>query len=264
MSAQPSAHTAALQLDQAARSCEEAAHLASIAPQRARAWAEQLILSEGSLPVRDPLPADRNPTAGRPRPGDNADQKTVKLDIGRPEIEPHIDGPGSDGVKSDDVLKLSTTNRDHRPTLDAPPPNSSILVDEKFLYRTDHDGRVISAHAVLDRIDLQHPRDTAAQRRLAGKLTGDHAGHIFARIFGGPIGTMNLVPMKGSKVNLSQYKVIENHWRRLIDRGEAIDVSVRFSYDDDAVRPHKIRVRYEHADGIVRRTIDNSPHRGAK
>jgi hypothetical protein len=263
MSAHPSARTTALHLDQAARSCEEAAHLASIAPQRARAWAEQLIRSGGSLPVQDPLAAERNPTAEHPRPDDNADQKTIKLDIGRPEVEPHIDGSGSGDVEADDVLKLSTTNRDHLPTLDAPPPNSSILVDEKFLYRTDHGGRVISAHAVLDRIDLQHPRDAAAQRRLAGKLMGDHAGHIFARIFGGPIGTMNLVPMKGSEVNLSQYKVIENHWRRLVDQGEAIDVSVRFNYADDAVRPHKIRVRYEHADGIVRRTIDNSPHRGA-
>jgi hypothetical protein len=260
MSAQPSARTAALQLDQAARSCEEAAHQASIAPQRARAWAEQMIRPEARGPARAPQPTERRSGFARPAPEGGRSPNTTKIDPGHSGAEPRIERNG-DG--SDDVLKLSTTNPDHLPTLNAPPPNSSILVDETFLYRTDQAGRVVSARAVLDRIDLLHPRDTTAQRKLVGKLPGDHAGHIFARIFGGPIGTMNLVPMRGSKVNLSQYKTVENHWRRLIEQGEEVEVSVGLAYVGDAVRPHRIRLLYEWADGAERIAIDNSPTKGA-
>jgi hypothetical protein len=260
MSAQPSARTAAVQLDQAARSCEEAAHQASIAPQRARAWAEQMIRAEVGVPARDPHPAERRPVPAGPAPGGGRNQNTTKIDNGQSDVEPRV---GRDGDEPDDELKLSTTNPDHLPTLNAPPPNSSILVDEKFLYRTDQAGRVVSARAVLDRVDLQHPRDATAQRKLVGKLSGDHAGHIFARIFGGPIGTMNLVPMRGHKVNLSQYKTVENHWRRLIEQGEDVEVSVRLAYVGDAVRPHRIRLLYEWADGAERIAIDNSPTEGA-
>ncbi len=143
----------------------------------------------------------------------------------------------------------------------APPANAKFRVDSKFDYETDNAGRVISAKAVLDLIDLGHPRDSTAQRKLAGKLPGDHAGHIFARIFRGPIGRMNLLPMHGTTVNLSQYKTLENHWRRLIQQGESVDVSVSFRFSDDSQRPDTIRVRYKHAGGVVRVTIDNNPKR---
>jgi hypothetical protein len=259
MSAQPSARTAALQLDQAARSCEEAAHRASTAPQKARAWAEQMIRPDGGVPTRDPLPAVGGSADARRQPDDS----TLKIVIGRSDIEPKADGPGRHSVEPDEPLKLSTTNPDHLPSLNAPPPDSSILVDEKFLYRTDRAGRVVRARTVLDRVDLQHPRDTTAQRKLAGKLPGDHAGHIFARIFGGPIGSVNLVPMRGNKVNLSQYKTVENHWRRLVEQGEEVEVSVRLAFVGDAVRPHRISLLYEWADGAERVEIDNSPTEGA-
>jgi hypothetical protein len=42
-SSNPAAQMAALQLDAAAQACEEAAHRASMAPQSARAWAEQMV-----------------------------------------------------------------------------------------------------------------------------------------------------------------------------------------------------------------------------
>lgn len=229
MSTQPSTRTAASQLDHAARSCEEAAHLASIAPHRARIWVETLMQASSASPSRDPSPG----VAERSAPS------------------------------SDDEVRLSTKNPDHLPSLSDPRPNSSILVDDQFRYRTDESGRVVSARAVLTRIDLNHPRDTTAQRKLVGKLPGDHAGHIFARIFGGPIGTMNLVPMKGNKVNLSQYKTVENHWRRLIEQGEDVEVFVRFAYVSDAVRPHRIRLQYEWDDRAELIDIDNSPVEGA-
>src|SRR6266545_3286718 len=43
MSNNPAARMAAVQLDEIARRCEEAAHYASLAPRRARAWAEEMV-----------------------------------------------------------------------------------------------------------------------------------------------------------------------------------------------------------------------------
>jgi hypothetical protein len=43
MTSNPNARLATMQLDEAARRCDEAAHYASLAPQRARAWAEQMV-----------------------------------------------------------------------------------------------------------------------------------------------------------------------------------------------------------------------------
>lgn len=43
LSNNPSARMAAVQLEEAARRCEEAAHLLSMAPPRARSWVEQMV-----------------------------------------------------------------------------------------------------------------------------------------------------------------------------------------------------------------------------
>lgn len=239
MSTNPAARMAAVQLDEAARRCEEAAHYASLAPQRARAWAEEMV----------------NGVRVAERAGPSERQRV------RIELEGDSDKPDTGSATDRQVIELSTTDPDDVPRLNVPPPEATIRVDGKFEYDTDRAGRVISARAVLDQIDLAHPRDSTAQRKLAGKLPGDHAGHIFARIFRGPIGTLNLLPMRGSGVNLSQYKTLENHWRRLIEQGESIDVTVGFKYSDDSTRPDTIRVRYKHAGGIVRVAIDNKPER---
>lgn len=240
MSSDRAAQMAAVQLDEAARRCDEAAHYASLAPQRARAWAEEMV---SGVRVAQRVPP--------------AERQQVRIELERDSAKP--DTPSADQRQ---VIELSTTDPDHLPQLNTPPADSTIRVDGKFEYDTDGVGRVIRARAVLDLIDLDHPRDSGAQRRLAGKLPGDHAGHIFARIFRGPIGTLNLLPMRGSDVNLSQYKTLENHWRRLIEQGESIDVTVGFKYSDDSLRPDTIRVRYKHAGGVVRVAIDNKPKRG--
>lgn len=116
---------------------------------------------------------------------------------------------------------------------------------------------MIAAEAELDEIDLTHPRDTTAQRKLAGKLPGDHAGHIFARIFLGPLGTLNLLPMAGRSVNLSLYKTLENHWRRIIEDGRTVHVYVRFRFPEASIRPDTIWVEFMDGDTLISRRIRN-------
>ncbi|MGW6278741.1 DNA/RNA non-specific endonuclease [Kribbella sp. NPDC055071] len=229
-SGNPAARQAAYQLAAAADACERAAHLATAAPPKARAWADQMVTG-----VRGAGPT---PGAGL-------------RDTKRP--------PGDSGKPAATIIELSTTEPDHKDLLSRPPPRSTIRVDGRFVYETDADGRVVRAKATLDVVDLKHPRDTTSQRNLDGKLPGDHAGHIFARIFRGPIGKLNLTPMAGSSVNLSAYKRAENAWRAALEAGSEVDVQIDLVYRTDKNRPDLIAVRYS-IDGVVtQQTIRNSP-----
>ncbi|TCC22655.1 DNA/RNA non-specific endonuclease [Kribbella speibonae] len=80
--------------------------------------------------------------------------------------------------------------------------------------------------------------------RPRARRPGDHAGHIAARIFRGPIGTMNLTPMAGNRVNLSAYKKAENAWRAALEAGSEVDVQIDLVYRTDKNRPDLIAVRY--------------------
>jgi hypothetical protein len=66
MSGNPAAQRAAMQLDEAARRCDEAVHYLSQAPPKARGWAEQMVSG-----VRTAEPSNR-PTGGRPAVGGNS------------------------------------------------------------------------------------------------------------------------------------------------------------------------------------------------
>lgn len=228
-SGNPAARQAAYQLAAAADACELAAHLASETPPKARAWADHMVTG-----VRGP---GAPPSARRP----------AVVSVGR--------------QTPDSTLELSTTNPAHKDLLDKPPAKRSVRVDGRFNYETDEAGRVVRAKALLDIVDVTHPRDTAAQRRLADKLPGDHAGHIFARIFRGPVGMMNLVPMMGSKVNLSAYKKAENAWRAALEAGEDVEVQIDLVYRTSTNRPDVIALRYSINGVVTQQTIRNTPRR---
>ncbi|WP_344849240.1 DNA/RNA non-specific endonuclease [Kribbella ginsengisoli] len=243
MSNNPAARMAAIQLDEAARRCEEAAHLLSMAPSRARGWVEQMVSG-----VRAAEPAGSSRARRAESPGGST-----------PIIGPQRDEEARTR-STRKVIELSTSDLDHKMSLNSPPPNSTIRVDEKFTFETDELGRVIRASAILDVLDLDHPRDPTAQRKLIGKLPGDHAGHIFARIFRGPIGRMNLIPMEAAKVNLGQYAVVEKRWRKAIENGEQVEVSVDLGYGRRRDRPDIIVVYHKIGSGKrLRVRIRNVP-----
>ncbi|WP_432877817.1 DNA/RNA non-specific endonuclease [Kribbella sp. CA-245084] len=228
-SGNPAARQAAYQLAAAADACERAAHLAAAAPPKARGWADQMVAGVRGI----------EPSAG----------------VGQRDI-PRGPGPGKPDAT---VIELSTTEPEHRELLNQPPPRSTVKVDGRFVYETDGDGRVVRARAVLDVVDLKHPRDTTSQRNLDDKLPGDHAGHIFARIFRGPIGKMNLTPMAGNSVNLSAYKKAENAWRVALEAGSKVEVQIDLVYRTDKNRPDLIAVKSS-IDGVVtQQTIRNAP-----
>ncbi|MBP2349079.1 hypothetical protein JOF29_000162 [Kribbella aluminosa] len=156
-------------------------------------------------------------------------------------------------------IKLSTSNRADRRALNKPAADSTIVVDEKFTYHTDEHRRVMSASATLTVVDLDHPRNNYAQRTLAGKLPGDHAGHLFARIFQGPGHKVNLTPMEGMRVNKTEFDTMEREWRQAIQQGKEVEVFVELDYPDEGPRPEYISVVYKIDGKSYTRDIKNTP-----
>lgn len=80
----PSARMAAMQLDEAARRCEEAAHFLSLAPPKARSWVEQMVSgvrtaepARGSAAQRPDATGGNQPPAQR-RPSDDQAEPEAK------------------------------------------------------------------------------------------------------------------------------------------------------------------------------------------
>lgn len=150
------------------------------------------------------------------------------------------------------VVELSTKKAGDKEALNNPPPSSHIVVDGKYHYWTDDQGRVVKAQTTLNKVDHDNPRDEKAQRNLRDKLKGDDAGHIFARMFGGPGQAVNLTPMERYTVNQGSgtYGQLEKMWQKAIESGKAIELEVTLQHDDADFRPEYIGVRY---------TIDGKP-----
>ncbi|PSL08130.1 DNA/RNA non-specific endonuclease [Haloactinopolyspora alba] len=156
------------------------------------------------------------------------------------------------------LLRVSGTDRKDAGVRRSPPPNSVIVVDDAFVYTTDELGRVVRAEATLTAGEPGE-RNDYAQHTLKGKLPGDDAGHLIARVLGGLGDQLNLVPMT-RKVNREEYAAMERRWRRAVEQGKTVDLEIELEYDTDARRPISIVVSYEIA-GQKPRTVpfDNDP-----
>jgi len=79
--------------------------------------------------------------------------------------------------------------------------------------------------------------------KTAGKLPGDHAGHIFGDRYGGSPKLDNLVSQL-SDINLSKYKLIENEWARTLQPVPpgTVSVDMRIITDPFTGRPTRFEV----------------------
>lgn len=98
----------------------------------------------------------------------------------------------------------------------------------KYGYTTDSSGRVTSAHArplelPVDNVRGPHYKNTP------GKKPGDHAGHLFADMFGGSGQLDNLVSQLGD-VNLKEMAALERDWADRLSAGQVIDVDIKVLY----------------------------------
>ncbi|TES49590.1 T7SS effector LXG polymorphic toxin [Shouchella lehensis] len=122
-------------------------------------------------------------------------------------------------------------------------PNISYTTQNGYRYKTDSEGRIKSVEANLQ-LGLAK-RNTYAQRKVGGvdRLSGDDGGHLIASIFKGSGDIDNLVPMNAN-LNRSEYKMLENTWKKALEAGKEVSVSVKPIYSASNKRPDEFRINY--------------------
>ena len=132
----------------------------------------------------------------------------------------------------------------------------------RYVYTTDSLGRIASAHARPLKLPRQKFRPPH-QGNPVGKMPGDHAGHLFANIFGGSEKLDNIVAQLDS-VNLSKMKRIENRWLKALEAGETFDVDIKVLYDSTGLLPTGFKITEILPDGDFKDIpVVNNPIKGA-
>lgn len=123
-------------------------------------------------------------------------------------------------------------------------PNIRYQTGEfEYIYQTDDLGRLTNWDAEelhLTERTKRLPHDS----KSPGKLSGDQAGHMAGDRFGGSPRKDNVVSQL-RKVNLSDYKKLENQWAKALEEGKDVSVSVKLNYVGDSLRPDSFEVFYK-------------------
>lgn len=123
-------------------------------------------------------------------------------------------------------------------------PDCEYTIDG-VTYKTDSLGRIVSCDGNATSTP-DGERDEKAQKMAGGedRRPGDQGGHIMARIFGGAKGIENMLAMRGTAINQSVYKRMENVIGKALEDGKEVHVHVDVEYEGDSQRPSKITVTY--------------------
>ena len=124
-------------------------------------------------------------------------------------------------------------------------PNVEYTTGENnYTYKTNSDGHIEYAHA--DKLQMkQHDGRLKHNPNTPGKQKGDHAGHLFADLFGGSPELDNLVSQQG-KLNQSAYKQMESQWADVLSKGGSVtDVNIKINYEPGSSRPSSFQVNYK-------------------
>ena len=115
-------------------------------------------------------------------------------------------------------------------------PDCEYTIDG-VTYKTDSLGRIV----LCDGNATSTPdgeRDEKAQKMAGGedRIPGDQGGHILARIFGGAKGIENMLAMRGTAINQSVYKRMENEIGKALEDGKEVHAHVDVEYEGDSQR----------------------------
>jgi len=122
-------------------------------------------------------------------------------------------------------------------------PNTKYKAGEfGYTGETDGAGRLNRVHT--EDLKLSTKDRLPHKRGTPGKLPEDHAGHLFGDRFGGSAELDNIVSQT-RRVNLSEFKRIENQWAEAIRQGKRVEVEIKVNYNGDNIRPQSFEVSYK-------------------
>ncbi|MCD7911092.1 ribonuclease YeeF family protein [Bacillus velezensis] len=123
-------------------------------------------------------------------------------------------------------------------------PNIEYTTPIGYTYKTDQQGRIVSAGGKLD---LGAAKRNKYAQRIAGRedrLKTDEGGHLIASIFKGSGKLDNLVPMDGN-LNKGEWKKLENMWTQELNSGKTVEVRINPVYKGDSHRPTSFNIDYK-------------------
>lgn len=74
-------------------------------------------------------------------------------------------------------------------------------------------------------------------------MPDDDGGHLIATIFNSSGDIDNLVPMN-STLNRSDYKILENTWKKALQEGKQVNVKIEPIYEGASKRPSFFDIKY--------------------
>jgi filamentous hemagglutinin len=128
-------------------------------------------------------------------------------------------------------------------TLNNPPPNTRVELDNGTTFRTNEGGYVEEiTYQPVDSPGVRDRRQTAVGKE---GIVGDVGGHVQACRHGGTCDRFNLFP-QNSNFNNSAYRGWENQITSSLQNGDNVDsVTVRFERSNpNSARPDALRVEY--------------------
>ena len=128
-----------------------------------------------------------------------------------------------------------------------------------YNFDTDGIGRPGKIYGQI-RLDPAQKQSRRLQRD-AGKPNrepSDDGGHYIAREFGGPNIPENHFP-QNSTINRSDYRKLENKWKRAAKRGDKVDVVIVPKYNGPSKRPDSLEITYTINGRPSFREITNKP-----
>jgi hypothetical protein len=122
-------------------------------------------------------------------------------------------------------------------------PGFRTEVRDRYTFTIDELNRTRRAQGEL--ILKKNVRDTRAQRRAGGedRLPTDHGGHLSGQRFDGPPDDINLIAQDG-KLNMGEYKKLENEWAAALKAGKSVHVDIRPHYSGASLRPDSLEVHF--------------------
>ncbi|MGG3639967.1 DNA/RNA non-specific endonuclease [Bacillus gobiensis] len=121
--------------------------------------------------------------------------------------------------------------------------NIEYTTKEGYRYTTDGKGRISSCEAKLE---LGKAKRNSYSQRTVGRedrLPNDDGGHLIASIFKGSGDIDNLVPMNAT-LNRSEYKTLENTWKKALEEGKEVTIKVKPIYEEQSLRPSEFKINY--------------------
>lgn len=141
--------------------------------------------------------------------------------------------------------------------LNRPAPNTHYVVDDRFSYTTDSEGRVTHAEMTYDSTHEPGDRNTYQQRIAGGedRLPNDHGGHIFGTQFGAPGEGINITAMRDTlnAIGDRDYYNLEQQWRVYAADGGEVRAVVDITHPEGSKRPDMYSVE-TYVDGQLKST----------